>query len=310
MSDTPASTASPIPARFGAGVMSFFSDFPELVKARLTMLVLMTTGSGFLLAWKPGVDGWLFFHVLLGTAGVVAGAAVLNELLEIRQDARMMRTRERPLPAGRIEPRDALFIGVLLAGLGLAYLYMNINPLTMLMAAASLFIYLFVYTPLKRVSVWNTLVGAVPGALPPVIGWTAARDAIDVECLLFFGLQFCWQMPHFLAIAWFARHEYEKGGFRMITAVDADGKWTAGLSLAHTLCLIPLTVMVFFVGDASWIFVVGATALAVWYVRPAVAFMRVRDDAKARSLFLVSLIYLPAMYAVGILDRVLDRLLF
>lgn len=287
------------------GLLAAWSDFPELVKSRLTTLVLMTTGAGFCLGWGPGTSLVDLFHVILGTAGVAGGAAVLNELLEIKPDAQMKRTRDRPLPAGRIHPQDALLLGGLLSGLGLAYLLVAVNPLSALLAGGTLAVYLFIYTPLKRLSAWNTVVGAIPGALPPTIGWAAATGNLSPEIGLFFGLQFCWQMPHFLAIAWLFREDYARGGFTMITARDPEGKKTSFYSLIHTVILIPLTVAVFFLGDASWLLLGGGVMLAILYLKPAIQFFRQPDDTTARPLFLMSLIYLPALYLVAILDRLI-----
>ncbi|MEM6822692.1 MAG: heme o synthase [Verrucomicrobiota bacterium] len=282
---------------------SLASDFPELVKSRLTALVLITTGAGFCLGWQSESSLWNLFHVLLGTAGVAAGAAVLNELLEVGPDGKMKRTQERPLPAGRINPQDALFIGGILSGLGLAYLSMVVNSLSALLAGITWGIYLFIYTPMKRVSSWNTLVGAIPGALPPTIGWAAAAGSINSEATLFFLLQFCWQMPHFLAIAWLYREDYDRGGFRMITATDAQGKKTALYSLIHTASILPLTVATFYYGEASWIFLIGGLVFAVIYLLPAVRFWRAPDNTTAKPLFLTSLLYLPGLFMVAILDR-------
>lgn len=286
-------------------LIAAWSDFPELVKSRLTTLVLMTTGAGFCLGWGPETSFWSLFNVILGTGGVAAGAAVLNELLEIDPDSKMERTRDRPLPAGRIHPQDALFIGGLLSGLGLAYLFMVVNPISALLAGGTLLIYLFLYTPLKRISAWNTVVGAIPGALPPTIGWAAATGNLSTEIGLFFGLQFCWQMPHFLAIAWLFREDYARGGFTMITARDPSGKKTSFYSLLHTLALIPLTYAVFQFGDANWVFLGGGLVLAMLYLKPAIQFFRQPNDTTARPLFLMSLIYLPTLYLVAILDRLI-----
>jgi protoheme IX farnesyltransferase len=287
------------------GFLNAASDFPELVKSRLTMLVVITTAAGYAIAWGPDASFLKLLHVLLGTSGVAAGAAVLNELLEIKADAKMNRTKDRPLPAGRINPQDALLLGGILSGLGVAYLVMTVNYLSGALALITLFIYLFIYTPMKRMSSWNTVVGAIPGALPPMIGWAAATNELTLEAWLFFGLQFCWQMPHFLAIAWLYRQDYQDGGFRMITDHDPKGKKTSLYSLIHTALLLPLTLITFLYCDSSWIFLIGAGACALVYLKPAIKFYQSPDNTTAKPFFLMSLLYLPGLYLAAILDRII-----
>lgn len=281
------------------------ADFPALVKSRLTMLVVITTAAGYAIAWGPNSSWLTLLHVLLGTSGVAAGAAVLNELLEIKADAKMNRTKDRPLPAGRINPQDALLLGCILSGLGVAYLVMVVNYLSGALALITLFTYIFIYTPMKRVSSWNTVIGAVPGALPPLIGWAAATNELNLESWLYFGLQFCWQMPHFLAIAWLYRQDYKDGGFCMITDNDPDGKKTSLYSLVHTALLLPLTVATFWWGESSWIFLVGASIFAIIYLKPAIKFYQAPDNTTAKPFFLMSLVYLPGLYLSAILDRLI-----
>jgi len=300
---------SPDKARFAPRIMSFRdlasagADFPELVKSRLTTLVLLTTAGGFCLGWQPGTSLLLLLHVLLGTSGVAAGAAVLNELLEMVPDSKMARTRQRPLPAGRINPQDALFLGGLLSGLGLGYLLIAVNPLCAFLAGATLLIYLFIYTPMKRHSSWNTAVGAIPGALPPAIGWAGATQTVDLEALTLFGLQFLWQIPHFLGIAWLYRQDYEKAGFTMITLNDPQGRSTAGWSFFSTVLLFPATIGLFWFGQAGPLFLVGGLILAAIYLKLALAFIKTPGDPTAKKLFLYSLIYLPALYLIALLDN-------
>jgi len=286
-------------------LLDALSSFPELVKSRLTLLVVITTAAGYAIAWGPDSTWLMLLHVLLGTSGVAAGAAVLNELLEVKADALMNRTKDRPLPAGRINPQDALLLGILLSGLGAAYLVIAVNYLSGAIALMTLLVYIFVYTPMKRVSSWNTLIGAVPGALPPLIGWAAATNHLGLESWLFFGLQFCWQMPHSLAIAWLYRQDYQDGGFKMITDHDPQGKKTSFYSLVHTALLLPLTAATFWWGESSWIFLVGASVFALIYLKPAIKFYRSPDNSTAKPFFLMSLLYLPGLYVVAILDRLI-----
>src|SRR5262245_15305229 len=195
----------------------------DLVKARLTFLVLLTTAVGCYLGGRGSLDLWLMGHTLLGTALVACGAAALNQLWERDYDARMRRTAGRPLPSGRLQPETVLIFGGACAAVGLIYLALLVNALTSLLGAATLGSYLFLYTPLKRVTWLNTAVGAVPGALPPLMGWTAARGELTGEGWALFAILFFWQIPHFLAIAWLYREEYERAGFVMLPSVDPEG---------------------------------------------------------------------------------------
>ncbi len=210
-----------------------FAVFAELIKARLTFLVLLTTLVGFYAGViRDGSDGFaLLIHTMIGTALVASGAAALNQLLEREHDAHMERTEDRPLPSGRMQPSTVLILGGLSGGgLGLIYLAVAVNPLTSLLGAITLGSYLFIYTPLKRVTTLNTIIGAIPGALPPLMGWTAARGNISAGGWSLFAILFFWQLPHFLAIAWIYREQYERAGFVMLPVVDPAGRtdWAAG----------------------------------------------------------------------------------
>ncbi len=273
------------------------ADFADLVKARLTTLVLATTLTGFYLGWNGGdLPFWLaMFNALFGTALVAAGSAALNQLLERGLDARMRRTEDRPLPAGRMQPNAALVIGFLLAMGGLLYLALLVNLLTAMLAALTLAIYLFAYTPLKRVTTLNTLVGAIPGALPPLLGWTAARGSLDTGGWVLFGILFFWQMPHFLAIAWMYRDDYARGGFVMLPNVDPDGSRTARQALNYAFALLLVSLMPSLVGTNTPGYFFGALLLGIGMIVPAVRLLMDRSRLRARQLFLVSVIYLPLL---------------
>ena len=208
----------------GTAEKSWLIVYADLFKARLTSLVLLTTLVGFYLGSRGPVDFVLMCHALVGTALLASGAAALNQLLEREYDARMRRTQDRPLPSGRLQPQTVLLVGCTAAAIGLAYLVRAVNLTTGLLGALSLLSYLFLYTPLKRRTWVNTLVGAVPGALPPLMGWTAARGAWSSEGLALFAIQACWQVPHFMAIAWIYRDEYAGAGFQMLPVVDPQGR--------------------------------------------------------------------------------------
>jgi protoheme IX farnesyltransferase len=274
---------------------ALIDDVLELVKARLSFLVLITTLVGFLLAWQGPFDWVLLLATLLGTALSAAGAAALNQWWERDIDSLMKRTRDRPLPAGRMQPQDALLFGLFFSLSGIAILALFANPRAAFLAFATIAIYILVYTPMKRISSLNTLVGAIPGALPPLIGWVAARGQYNTEgCLLFATLWF-WQMPHFLAIAWMYKDDYADGGFVMLTANDPEGSVTSRQALLYSLFLIPVTLMPSILGFNSPIYFFGALALGLAFTAFALRFMMQRSRAAARNLFFSSIIYLPRL---------------
>jgi protoheme IX farnesyltransferase len=274
---------------------AWLDDVLELVKARLSFLVLITTLVGFLLGWQGPFDWVLLLATLLGTALSAAGAAALNQWWERDIDSRMKRTRDRPLPARRMQPQDALLFGLFFSLSGIAILALFANPRAAFLAFATIAIYILIYTPMKRISSLNTLVGAIPGALPPLIGWVAARGQYDTEgCLLFATLWF-WQMPHFLAIAWMYKDDYADGGFVMLTANDPEGSVTSRQALLYSLFLIPVTLMPSILGFNSPIYFFGALALGLAFTAFALRFMMQRSRAAARNLFFSSIIYLPLL---------------
>jgi protoheme IX farnesyltransferase len=276
---------------------SWAAVFADLVKARLTSLVLLTTFVGFYLGETGPVNFLLMFHVLFGTALVAGGAAALNELLEREHDAKMRRTASRPLPSGRLQPATVAIFGGACSVIGLIYLAMLVNPLTSVIGAVTSISYLFIYTPLKRVTWLNTLVGAIPGALPPLMGWTAARNELSGEGWALFAILAFWQIPHFMAIAWLYREEYAKAGFVMLPGVDADGSRTAQQSVSNTLALLLASLCPFAFGLNGKIYLVVALILGAGYFWCAVRFARQLTMRRARQLFLASIIYLPLLIA-------------
>ncbi len=217
---------------------SWTAVFADLVKARLTTLVLLTTLVGFYVGWSGPMNFLMMFNTLAATALVAAGAAALNQLLEREYDAKMRRTQNRPLPSGRLQPTTVAIFGGVSSVAGLIYLALAVNLLTSVLGAVTLVSYLFIYTPLKRVTWLNTAIGAIPGALPPLMGWTAARGELSGEGWALFAILAFWQIPHFFAIAWMYREEYAKAGFVMLPNVDADGRRTAQQTVSHTLALL------------------------------------------------------------------------
>ena len=226
------------PAEVSSSRGRFATDFAELVKARLTLLVLLTTAVGFYLGAEGRISFLALFHVVLGTAAAAAGAAALNQWWERSLDALMHRTRTRPIPAGRMRPVEAFVLGTTLSIFGISYLAIGCNTLTAILASITIVIYIFGYTPLKRASTANTAVGAIPGAIPPMIGWAAARGTLDAGAWSLFVILVLWQLPHFFAIAWMYRDDYSRAGFRMISSDDRSGERSASQSVFFCIILL------------------------------------------------------------------------
>lgn len=279
------------------------ADFLELTKPRITLLVLATTLVGFFLGSGPGISLGLLGHALLGTALVAGGASALNMWSERRLDGLMKRTLHRPLPAGRLQAPDALRFATALAAAGLAYLFYRVNPLTSLLAAATLLSYLFVYTPLKTRTWWCTLIGAVPGAIPPVMGYTAATGSLDTPAWILFGILFFWQIPHFYAIGWIYREDYARAGFPMLPVVDETGRRTAWQAGLHIVALMIMTVLPALAGVAGNLYLGGALLSGACFLAFGTSFARMRSLASARRLFVASVCYLPLLMALLMVDR-------
>lgn len=275
----------------------------EVSKARLSALVVATTGVGFVLGSRGDLDplrlGWTVF----GTALTALGANCWNEWLEREADARMKRTRTRPLPSRRMRPETACLVGGLSVFWGLLILLTFTNALTAGLALLVELLYLAVYTPLKRRSPTCTLVGALCGAIPPIMGWTAATGVIEPGAWLLASLLFLWQMPHFLALAWLYRDDYERGGFRMLPLVDRRGTVTSLAAVLYSLALLPLGLIAALIGLAGWTTTVGSLLLGGWMLALAIALERDRSDRNARRLFMASLAYLPLFLSLLLLDR-------
>jgi protoheme IX farnesyltransferase len=283
---------------------SWSSVFADLIKARLTTLVLLTTFVGFYLGEPGAINFALMFHALFGTALVAAGASALNQLLEREFDAKMRRTATRPLPSGRLQPTTVAIFGGVCSAVGLAYLAWRVNSLTSVLGAVTLVSYLFIYTPLKRLTWTNTLVGAIPGALPPLMGWTAARNELGGEGWALFAILAFWQLPHFFAIAWMYRDEYAKAGFVMLPNVDADGSRTGQQAVINTVVLFAASLVPFFFKMAGTFYLVAAILLGAGFLYFAVQFWRQLTLARARQLFLASIIYLPLLLAALVCDKI------
>jgi len=282
---------------------SWAAVFADLIKARLTTLVLLTTLVGFYLGEAGGVNYWLMFHTLLGTTLVAAGAAALNQLLEREYDAKMRRTASRPLPSGRLQPATVAILGGAMSVAGLIYLATLVNPLTSVLGAVTSISYLFIYTPLKRVTWTNTLIGAIPGALPPLMGWTAARNELGGEGWALFAILAFWQLPHFFAIAWLYRDEYAKAGFVMLPNIDPDGRRTGQQSVSNTIALLFVSLCPFALGMSGRIYLVAAVILGAAFLFCAIRFSRQLDNRSAKLMFFLSIIYLPLLLVAMVFDK-------
>ncbi|PYL09389.1 MAG: protoheme IX farnesyltransferase [Verrucomicrobia bacterium] len=281
----------------------FASDLAELVKARLTLLVLLTTAVGFYLGSGSPIDYRALFHVVFGTAAAAAGAAALNQWWERRADALMRRTRTRPIPAGRMPPLQALALGAGLSIFGVVYLAIVCNALSAVLTAITIAIYIFAYTPLKRASTANTAVGAIPGAIPPVIGWAAARGDIGGGAWSLFAIVFLWQLPHFFAIAWMCREDYARAGFRMISSDDRSGERSASQSVFFCILLLVMAGLPAFLGIANSAYLLAELVLGALFVAVAMHFLRLRTTSAARLLFIASIAYLPLLLAALVLTK-------
>jgi protoheme IX farnesyltransferase len=282
---------------------SWAAVLADLVKARLTLLVLLTTCVGFYVGEQGTVNWLLMFHVVFGTALVAGGAAALNELLEREHDAKMRRTASRPLPSGRLQPTTVAIFGGVCSVAGLIYLAVLVNLLTSVLGAVTSISYLFIYTPLKRVSWTNTLVGAIPGALPPLMGWTAARNELNGEGWILFAVLALWQIPHFMAIAWLYRDEYAKAGFVMLPNVDTDGSRTAQYAVANTALLFIASLCPFVLKMNGAVYLATAILLGGAYFWCALRFARQLTAKRARQLFLASIVYLPLLLLAMVCDK-------
>jgi protoheme IX farnesyltransferase len=275
-----------------------------LTKPGITRLVLCTTAVSWYLG-APAFDWRVLLNLLLGTALVASAANAFNQVFERDADALMRRTADRPLPSGRLGRAEALIFSTSLAFIGSVHLFFLVNPLTAMVVVASLLSYVLVYTPMKKRTWWATLAGAVPGALPALAGWTAATNSLSTGGWLLFAIVFVWQMPHFFALGWMYREDYARGGFRLLSSVDPTGSRTANQTVLYTLLLVPVSLLPAWFGMMGWVYAAGALALGLAFMVPAIALTRDLARGHARRVFLASILYLPALLALMVVDRVL-----
>jgi protoheme IX farnesyltransferase len=286
-------------------------DFVALTKPRITWLILMSTGIGFFfgLQDRTGIGAWtwaellIFVYTVIGTALIASGTAALNQWFERDADSKMRRTENRPLPAKKLTPRAAVWFGISLAAAGFAGLALLVNPLSGLLGLFTLSAYLFVYTPLKQRTSLSTVVGALPGAVPPMIGFAAASGHLNLQAWALFAILFLWQFPHFLAIAWMYREDYARAGILMLPVVEPDGQSTSRQIVAYASTLIPVSLLPTLLGMTGRWYLAGALVLGGWFLYAGVRVAFNRTLVNARKVLLVSVIYLPLMYGLMILDH-------
>jgi heme o synthase len=307
----------PLAAPPRAGALRLLRDYGELAKTRVTLLIVMTAFCGAYmaaLAASAPIFSWVMLHAMLGIGLVAAGTAGLNEVLEREADGRMRRTDQRPLPARRMSVTHATLVGVAAVVGGIAYLALAANVLTGALAAATTLAYLGGYTPLKKVSPICTFVGAFPGAMPPVLGWTAIRGQLEWEALALFAIVFFWQFPHFLAIAWLYREDYERAGIRMLPVVEKDGRSTARDVLFYSVALVPAAAAPSFLGMSGTLYLAGALVLSgamLWFAL-RLSLLRLPATAPAskphaRYLLQATVFYLPLLFVLMMIDSIGGR---
>ena len=275
----------------------------ELTKPRIAILLVLSSAAGFYMASSTGFEPVLFIHTMVSITLLAFGVSTLNQYIEREIDPLMARTAERPLPTGRVTPNEALVFGVVQCIAAELYLLLLINALTALLGLVVIVGYVFLYTPMKTRSSLSTVVGAIPGALPPLMGWTAATNNITVVAWALFATQFLWQFPHFLSIAWLYRKEYANAGIKMLPVVEPTGKLTGQQIVLFSVMLVPVSLAPYFFQISGLIFLVGAFLLGLWFVWASVQAARTKSDEMARKLLLVSVIYLPLFFLLMVADK-------
>src|SRR5882762_3250869 len=285
------------------GARERFAAYMELTKPRITFLIVLTSAAGFALASHGSVNYAALVSAMLGIALLSSGIATINQYMERDLDALMRRTANRPLPSGRLLPWEALAFGVGLTGFAEVYLAILVNPLTALLGLAVIAGYLFGYTPLKTRTSLSTMVGAFPGAVPPLIGWTAARGTLDLEGWVLFAILFLWQFPHFLAIAWMYREDYSRAGILMLPVIEPEGRVTAQQIVVYTLMLIPISLLPAVLGMSGKVYFYGAIILGLAFLYSSIRAAFSLSRQQARRLLLASVLYLPLLFILMVLDR-------
>ena len=279
------------------------SAYSELTKPRITFLVSLSAAAGFCMGSAEGIDYLRLLNLSVGISLLCSGLSALNQYMERDLDGLMRRTQARPLPAGKLSPSEAAMFGISLSIIATVYLALLISGLSALLGLATLASYLFIYTPLKTKTTLSTVCGAFPGAMPPLIGWVAARGSISVEAWILFAILFLWQFPHFLAIVWMYRDDYARAGIKMLPVVEPEGKVTGQQIVIYTLLLVPVSLLPVAVGIAGSVYLVGAALLGIGFLFFSAKAAFVRTTWQARRLLLASVLYLPALFALMVLNR-------
>lgn len=285
------------------GLRDRITAFVELTKPRIAFLLVLTSAAGFYLASGGSFDLPLFINSMIGIALLAFGVATLNQYIERRIDTLMDRTATRPLPTGRITPIEALIFGISQCVVAEIYLFALVNPLTAILGLTVIVGYVLLYTPLKTRTSVSTAIGAIPGAMPPLMGWTAASNDITLAAWSLFVMQFLWQFPHFLAIAWMYREQYAKAGIKMLPVVEPEGKLTARQIVLFTIMLVPVSLAPFFMGVSGVVFLIGASLLGIGFLWASIRTARDRTNPQAKRLLMVSVIYLPMLFILMVLDK-------
>jgi protoheme IX farnesyltransferase len=287
-------------------------DYIALTKPRITWLILMSTGIGYFFGLPGAANWWQFLkgihylsliHTIIGTGLIASGTAALNQWFERAADLKMRRTANRPLPAGRLSAGSALAFGVALSVAGFVELWLGVNLLSGLIGAFTLASYLFLYTPMKQRTWWSTTVGAIPGAMPPMIGYAAAAGTITREAWVLGAILFLWQFPHFYSIAWMYKEDYARAGIRMLPVVEPDCRSTARQIVLYGVALIPVSLVPGILGMSGRIYLAGALLLGLWFLYSGVRVAMERTLARARGVLVTSVLYLPLIYGLMLLDR-------
>lgn len=280
------------------------SDYIELTKPRITWLILMSTAIGYYFGHEGIWRIWPIFHALVGTGLIASGTAALNQWYEREADEKMRRTQGRPIPSGRVAAPKALYFGIALEIAGSLELWLGVNGLTSLLGIATIVLYLCAYTPLKQKTWWSTTVGAIPGAMPPLIGYAAASGRLSADAWVLYAILFLWQFPHFYAIAWMYRDDYSRAGIQMLPVVEPDGLSTSRQIVLYSVLLIPISLLPHWLGMTGSIYLVGALAMGLWFLYSGLRVSFDRTRIRARRVLLTSVIYLPVLYGLMVLDPV------
>jgi protoheme IX farnesyltransferase len=277
--------------------------YVELSKPRIAFMLVLTSAAGFYLGSAKEFDFVLFANAMIGIALLAFGVATLNQFIERKTDALMERTMKRPLPAGIVSPNEALVFGVVQCAVAELYLLFLVNGLTAALGLIVIVGYVLLYTPLKTRTSASTAIGAIPGAMPPLMGWTAAADGVNIAAWFLFALLFLWQFPHFLAIASMYKEQYAKAGIKMLPTLEKDGRITARQIVMFSILLVPVSLAPFFIGMSGIYYLIGASVLGIWFLWTSIQAARYKTIEKSRKLLLVSVLYLPIIFALMVFNH-------